>query len=179
MTDGYRIRSEETWNDARDDYLAGFSAEEVCRRYDIGLSALRRRARVEAWRRADHVDPEVADDLSIFEDIESVDLVEMAWSRLAAAVARGQGGEASRWMRIHARLHADAQAAAEAERWEADTAAHLATLDPPIARVPTPRLSPAGRNVHDLHSNFSDAGEEGPNSRQVRRRLEREARKRS
>lgn len=180
MTEAYRIRSDETWADAREDYLTGFSAEEVCRRYDIGLSALRRRAREEGWRRRDQADPNIADDdLDVFEDVSPFDLVEMAWRRLTAAVARGQGTEAARWQRIHADLHARAEAELTAAR---DDDAHVqrqATLDPAQRWFRKPRLTLAGENVHDVHSKFLPRPDEGPLSRAERRRREREARKRS
>lgn len=180
MTDAYRIRSDETWADARDDYLTGFSAEEVCRRHDLGLSALRRRARDEGWRRRDQADPNIADDdLDVFEDVSPFDLVEMAWRRLTAAVARGQGAEAARWQRIHAVLHARAEAELTAARDDADHADHQATLDPARRWVRKPRLTLAGENVHDVHSKFLEPAAEGPLSRAERRRRERAARKRS
>lgn len=180
MTEGYRIRSEETWAEARGDYLSGFTAEEVCRRHDIGLSALRRRAREEAWRRADIVDPELAeDDLDVFDDVRPVDLVEMAWRRLAAAVARGRAADAARWQRIHADLHARAQVELEAAQAEADRADWQDTLEPDRRSPPAPRLTAAGENVHDVHAKFLDPTPEGPLSRAERRRREREARKRS
>ena len=79
MTDAYRIRTDETWAEAREDYLTGFTAEEVCRRHEIGLSALRRRARREGWRRTDQDDPVAADDdLDVFDDVRPPDLVDMA-----------------------------------------------------------------------------------------------------
>lgn len=52
MTDPYRIRSPETWDAAREAYLSGLSAAEACVRFDLGLSAFRKRAREEGWRRA-------------------------------------------------------------------------------------------------------------------------------
>ena len=51
----YRVRSQEIWDLARDDYLAGKPARIVCRRYDLGLSAFRIRARKGEWRRGDPV----------------------------------------------------------------------------------------------------------------------------
>ena len=45
MTDAYRIREAAVGAKARTDYLSGLSAEAVCRRHDLGLSAFRRRAR--------------------------------------------------------------------------------------------------------------------------------------
>ena len=57
MTEPYRIREAAIWAQARTDYLSGLSAEAVCRRHDLGLSAFRRRARKYGWRRSDQVEP--------------------------------------------------------------------------------------------------------------------------
>jgi len=50
MTEPYRIRGAETWEVARLAYLDGFSADEVCARFDLGISALRKRAKLRGWR---------------------------------------------------------------------------------------------------------------------------------
>jgi hypothetical protein len=180
MTDPYRIRSDDAWAEARADYLTGFTAEEVCRRHDIGLSALRKRARRDGWRRHDQADPAVAaDDLEVFEDLEPPDLVEMAWRRLAAAIARGMATDAARWQRIHADLHARAQAEAEALQADARRAAHQQTLEPRLQSPPLPRLLPTGENVHHVHSNSAESADDAPLSRAERRRRLREAQRRS
>lgn len=175
MADAYRIRSEETWAEARSDYLAGFTAEDVCRRYDIGLSALRTRARRERWRRADGVDPSPADDdLDLFSDVEPDDMVEMARLRMVAAISRGQSTEAARWSRIYRdqRADRDARELQQIER-------RLFAVATPARRDPAPdRPRPAGI-VHDVHSKILPDGPEPSPSRQVRRQLAREAAKRS
>ncbi len=179
MTDPYRIRTDDTWDAARQDYLTGFTAEEVCRRHDIGLSALRKRARREGWRRHDQADPSPEDDFDVFDDLEPPELVEMAWRRMAAAIARGRGADAARWQRIHADLHGRLAAEALARRHDLDRAAHQRTLEPRWQSPPLPRLSPTGENVHDVHSNSLGADDDGLLSRAERRRRLREARKRS
>jgi hypothetical protein len=176
MTDAYRIRTDETWALARGDYLAGFTAEEVCRRYDIGLSALRQRARREGWRRTDQADPVVADDdLDVFDDVEAPDLVDMAWRRLAAAIARGRAADAVRWQRIHADLHARAQD--EADNDHRDLIFAAPDADQPSSAWP--RLRATGENVHDLHPNYPETEDEADLPRAERRRRLREARRRS
>jgi hypothetical protein len=166
MAEAYRVRSEETWAEAREDYLTGFTAEEVCRRHDLGLSAFKTRARKEGWRRADGVDPAVEDDLEVFSDVGSEDLIEMARLRLVAAISRGQSAEAARWKR----LYRDLRLQAEEDQ--------LLALERRAAPAPRRAVSPPAR-LHQLHSKISDASPEAPPSRQVRRRLEREAAKRS
>lgn len=179
MTDGYRIRTDETWAEARGDYLTGFTAEEVCRRHDIGLSALRRRARIEGWRRHDQADPTPEDDFDVFDDLEPPELVEMAWRRLAAAIARGRGADAARWQRIHATLHARAQEEATNDHRDALNAAREAAQPPAQPSPAWPRLSLIGENVHDLHPNYPESGDETDLPRAERRRRLREARRRS
>jgi len=171
MTDTYRIRSEETWAEARADYLNGFTAGAVCRRHDLGLQALRWRARRDGWRRADQIDPDpLDDDLSVFEDIEADDLADMARLRMAAAVSRGQATEAQRWRRIHAAFKAEADelagwiAADEAEI-AAIRAAHQAA-DRPVT-LETKSALPL---LHDLHSKFSETPIAHPMSRQAAKR---------
>jgi phage terminase large subunit-like protein len=47
-----RHHSEETWAQARRDYLAGFTASEVAKRYDMTVDAIRRRAWKQGWCKA-------------------------------------------------------------------------------------------------------------------------------
>jgi len=156
-TQGYRIHSAETWIQARDDYLTGFSADEVCARYDMGLSAFRARARREGWRRVDQSDPDVViEDLSILPDAGLTDMVRAAWKRMSAAILLGRGVEAARWQRIHDALHLRAADEAEARHRETLSAARQAGR-PMDAATPWPRLTAAGENVHDVHPNFPDA----------------------
>ncbi len=46
-----KYRGPETWSQVRKAYVAGESAPSVARRFDVGLSNLRRRARTEGWTR--------------------------------------------------------------------------------------------------------------------------------
>jgi hypothetical protein len=180
MTDAYRIRTDETWAEARADYLSGFTAEEVCRRHDIGLSALRQRARREGWRRADQADPLTAeDDLDVFDDVEAPDLVDMAWRRLAAAVARGRAADAARWQRIHADLLSRAQDEATNDYRDVLNAVHAAEHPAEPRPMPWPRLRPTGEIVHDVHTKVSADEDDADLPRAERRRRLREARRRS
>lgn len=164
-TQGYRIHSAEVWRQARDDYLTGFSAEEVCSRYDMGLSAFRARARREGWRRIDQSDPDiVVEDLSVLPDAGLADMVRTAWKRMASAILMGRGVEAARWQRIHDALHLRAADEAEAQHRETLSAARQAG-HPVNAATPWPRLTAAGENVHDVHANFLDGNDLDRNSR--------------
>ncbi|MDQ1153848.1 hypothetical protein QE389_001047 [Brevundimonas sp. SORGH_AS 993] len=105
MTEPYRIREAAIWAQARADYLSGLSAEAVCRRHDLGLSAFRRRARKYGWRRSDQVEPPPGElDLNLYSDIEMDDLAATARLRLAEAVENGRATEAQRWRRLAADL---------------------------------------------------------------------------
>ncbi len=116
---------EEVWAAVRVDYLAGMSAPEACRRYGVGLTALRTRAAREGWRRTDQpwtprsrLDPddEGAElEARVGGDLDKVDLEELVWvahRRMLRAVMRGEAVEALRWRRVHAAM-ADEQAELE------------------------------------------------------------------
>lgn len=47
-----KYRGPETWARVREAYVAGESAPSVARRFDVGLSNLRRRAMAEGWTRS-------------------------------------------------------------------------------------------------------------------------------
>lgn len=125
-----RSRSPETWAAARADYLAGARAATVCARFDLGLSALRARARREGWRRTDQADPDPVDaqapDPDLIEDLDEeleaqgpADLAAMTEraSRLAdRALGLGRLVEAQGWMRVWRQL----RGALEAEQDSAE-----------------------------------------------------------
>lgn len=178
MTETYRIRSVDTWIHARDDYLAGLDAEAVCRRYDVGLSAFRRRARKYGWRRIDQNDPapDVLD-LSIYADIGADDQVETARLRFVQALSHGKATEAARWRRLWLELRAaidaidaemfpglsraEIRAALVADARDDDDTEEEARL---LAMPPrdTSRTHPVPvEKVHDVHSIFS-AGDRAP-----------------
>ena len=175
MTDTYRIRSDDTWTQVRDDYLNGLTAEEVCARYDVGLSAFRQRARREGWRRNDQDDPApLNDDLDDLPDMNLPDLVHLAFKRLTQALLRGAANDAARWQRIHAALHARAQSEATATYYDGYP------IPSPFhpERPPLPRLNPSGENVHDVHSKSAENPDDPPLSRAERRRRMREVQRR-
>lgn len=139
-TPARRSRTAETWGAARGDYLAGLSAAAVCARYDLGLSALRARARREGWRRADQADPDpdLAEDLDEeLEDQGPADLaamIERAFRLADRALGFGRVAEAQGWMRLWRQLRlaqdAEQDKADRRRRSEAaDTAAGLRTVD--------------------------------------------------
>ena len=76
----------------------GLSAEAVCRRHDLGLSAFRRRARKYGWRRSDQVEPPPGElDLNLYADLDMDDLARTARLRFAEAVEGGRASDARRW----------------------------------------------------------------------------------
>lgn len=113
MSDTYRVRSVETWAQARDDYLAGLDAALVCERHDVGLSALRKRAKAESWRKVDQPDPEPA--FVAFDPHAPVqtiaEMAELAWRRMAFAVKHDRPLDALRWLKLHQNLSAAARSA--------------------------------------------------------------------
>ena len=119
---GHRAAPDEVWAQVREDYLAGVSAPECCRRHGVGLTALRKRAAGEGWRRADQpwtpptrLDPwdeGVLLDEHVGGDLDKVELYELEWvadRRMMRAVLRGDAVEALRWRRVRHVLGADAR----------------------------------------------------------------------
>lgn len=166
MTEPYRIRSPETWARAREDYLAGMDAEAVCSRHDLGLSALRRRARREGWRRLDQDHPAPAD-LSIYDDVQSDEQVELARLRFVRALHQGKSVEAARWRRLRLEMRREDDALDAdlfpgmgrgeirtflvAERDQIDAEEDRLALAAPERRPALARPE----NVHDVHAIFS------------------------
>lgn len=194
MTDApqpYRIRSPLTWAAARAAYLEGEAAESVCARFDLGLSAFRRRAREEGWRRADQPDPPETNpddaDPDGDEDFDPMDLASLAWRRAGRAMVRGRSAEAARWLRLHETLIASerarerhaAQAEGRRDRAERDLDdAHLRAITLAERRLALDAAGPrsSGRSVqaevHDLHDAHPVPAAR-PANRAERRRLAR------
>ena len=126
--DGYRIRSDDTWDAARRDYLAGDTAGAVCARYDLREGTLRHRAAREGWRRGDAPDPDPVD-LEAETAGGLPDLGDMArhvMVRLDRAVRRGRAAEAASWLRI----------------WRSLTDPGLGSAVLRLARAPNPAPAP-------------------------------------
>ncbi|HZW15473.1 MAG TPA: hypothetical protein VFF66_04370 [Brevundimonas sp.] len=105
---GHRIHPPETWDRARDDYLAGLSGPAVCARYGLGLAAFRKRAAAGGWRRIDQPPPLPTGPLEIDGDLDQAgyfDLAEMTAIHLREAIVNGSVGQAEAWLRLHLRLH--------------------------------------------------------------------------
>ena len=119
---GHRAAPDEVWAQVREDYMAGISAPECCRRHGVGLTALRKRAASEGWRRADQpwtpplrLDPwdeGVLLEDRVAGDLDKVELHELEWiadRRMMRAILRGDAVEALRWRRVRAVLEGDAR----------------------------------------------------------------------
>lgn len=105
---GHRIHPPETWERARDDYLAGLSGPAVCARYGLGLAAFRKRAATGGWRRIDQPAPMPSGPIELDGDIQEADyfdLAEMSVIHLREAIVNGCVGQAEAWLRLHLRLH--------------------------------------------------------------------------
>lgn len=120
---GRRAAPDAVWAAARDDYLAGMSAPEVCLRHDVRLSTLRLRAAREGWRRLDQpwaprnrLDPDdegVELEARAGGDLNKIEMRELSYvaaCRMMRAVLRGDAADALRWRRVR-----DAMEAEEAE----------------------------------------------------------------
>jgi hypothetical protein len=115
---GHRMRSPETWDAARQAYLEGGGAQDICDRYGLTLSTFRARARREGWRRADMPDPEPGPELDDVDDDSPLpslqDMSATVWRRAVRALNLGRPGETQRWLAIHARLEQQIRANEEA-----------------------------------------------------------------
>jgi len=203
MTDPHRIRSPETWDQARAAYLAGEPADSVCARFDLGLRTFRARAADEGWRRADQSDPEPVayeDDLDV--EIDEAELRRMARSRMAQAARRGLVSEALRWARFADAVARQAEADERRARHEAreqsladldqnrrandllrKATASARTLEREArALMATDRALAAQHDLHDLHAESRLAparpDEDPPLNRADRRRQARSGGKR-
>lgn len=145
-----RIRSEAVWNRARDAYLAGATAADVCARFGLGLSTFRARARRCGWRRADQPDPFVDDPdeqlcyLPLDDEGDAphpvqagvrnsgaADLRVSSWRRARRAIDAGDVLEARRWLRLMAEL-------SELARYEAHDVERLLQQQAPDDDPPDP-----------------------------------------
>lgn len=162
--EGRRVRSEETWTAAREAYLAGLSAGEVCARFDLGQSALRARARREGWRRTDQADPDPALEPDLDDELDELGPADFEFmadraARLALrALLSGDVNGAERWTRVHLKLRPAADEQASRREWEKDQAARRAarqaerdTALQGQGEAPTPASAPS-RDVHSVHS---------------------------
>ncbi|KQS53681.1 hypothetical protein ASG17_14260 [Brevundimonas sp. Leaf363] len=130
---GKRTPPEAAWEAARADYLAGYSAPQVCRRHGVGLSAFRARAKAGGWRRADQawttpariaapldpLDEGAALEEAVGGDLDQVDYRELSWvahRRMMRAVLRGDAAAVLRWRRVEAVMDAEQAAIDEAGR---------------------------------------------------------------
>lgn len=161
MTHDRTFHSRETWALARDDYLAGLSGPNVCRRYGLKERTLRQRATREGWRHVDQPasppSPEQALDLSAFHEVETIDAVEEARLNVVAATMQGRAADALRWSRVLAFWRDELEV--EADRNEADDERR--------------RLINADRRARGLPVyDESLAGEDDPFSRNIREALQ-------
>lgn len=180
----YRVRSQEIWDLACDDYLAGEPARIVCRRYDLGLSAFRIRARKGKWRRGDQDDPDLYDpalELEAVEDIAFSDMADTARRRLQLALMDGEATEAQRWLKIFETLSSMAPATGDVHTLHSDFSPRPSDgTDAPAPRPSTDDAGSGPGEVHELHSDLSsdDLGRSGaPLNRAERRRLRRAQRR--
>lgn len=113
--DGGRFAAPDAvWTRVRDDYLAGMSAPDACRRHGVRVSAMRARAAREGWRRRDQewASPpnrlDACDEGVLLEDraggdLDRIDFCQLSFvaaRRMMRAALRGHAQEALRWRRV-------------------------------------------------------------------------------
>ncbi|MDI6623515.1 MAG: hypothetical protein QME55_02190 [Brevundimonas sp.] len=145
---GHRIHPPETWERARDDYLAGLSGPAVCARYGLGLAAFRKRAATGGWRRIDQPAPMPSGPIELDGDIHEADyfdLAELAAIHLREAIVNGRAAEAAAWLRIHFRLdEAAVQEAALRRELGDDEVDEVDGIDP-VFSAPGSTVTPGSR----------------------------------
>jgi len=105
------------WDAVRDDYLAGMTGADACRKHGVKLSALRSRSARDGWRRADQ--PWSPQDADLYPDegrdledrvegdlgrIDYPDLIMVAHARMVRSVLRGDATGCMRWEQVMIRL---------------------------------------------------------------------------
>jgi len=153
----YRRVPDATWEAARDDYLSGWTAPEVCERHGIGLSNLRTRAREEGWRRSDQPEAERPS----FKEEAAADTGPMPSWREAAEQSRrtmhreqkkGNVLQAHRWLRLYRDQSKEAEREEAAERIAAAKARQ--DKDPFILALRQSNARLAEAIAHDLDEDF-------------------------
>lgn len=148
---GHRIHPPETWERARDDYLAGLSGPAVCARYGLGLAAFRKRAAIGGWRRIDQPAAMPTGPLEIEGDLNEADysdLADMSVIHLREAIVNGCVGQAEAWLRLHLRLEeASCREFARLRELGADDDCPVDEVDEVDGRLPVPEstLNPGTR----------------------------------
>lgn len=97
--------SRDAWDTIKERYLRGEGAAFLAGLFGVSLSAVRTRARLEGWRRADGPDPDVTapptlDELAKDGRPNLGVMADTATRRAARAVAEGQLQEALGWSRV-------------------------------------------------------------------------------
>jgi len=161
-----RCRSPETWALAEADYRAGMTARGVCERYDLGLTALRDRAKAEGWRRIDQPDPEPEgpdlDLIAEFADVPAKDGADEAWGRMMWAIRQGRTREAQGWLKLHQQL-SSMQIAEECFGSAERARRALVASGDPAFRSPSfaankPAMTPREPDSPDSPDSFSSPG---------------------
>lgn len=165
---GRRRASDAIWARARDEYLAGDSAEMVCARHDLREGTLRHRAKVEGWRRSDQPDPEPVDlDAEIEAGLPDYDqMARHALVRMNRAVLRGRATEAASWMRLHQRLLT--LATQTADQADKDAQAEEQAAD----KADEQRLDHLNRHVKNIGDLARDAASIDPDDPRMRRLID-------
>lgn len=141
------------WNAAKDLYLSGWTAREVCDGFGFASSSFFKRAKAEGWLKRDQPrvrEPEPPLDLDV--PVETPDqAMDHAWRRAMQAMHAGCVERMTRWLRCHARLQALVETAVrqserQASAAEREAAAHdrlrienFNAMGPPRPRHERPR----------------------------------------
>lgn len=102
-----KYRGPEVWAKVKAAYLAGEPAPSVCRRFDVGVANLRRRAKAEGWTRIEaalQTDGQEAAAIPVIHAIAPPTYfitpekaLERAAERASWLLAEGRGAEAQTW----------------------------------------------------------------------------------
>lgn len=159
------------WNAAKDLYLSGWTAREVCDGFGFASSSFFKRAKAEGWLKRDQPrvrEPEPPLDLDV--PVETPDqAMDHAWRRAMQAMHAGCVERMTRWLRCHARLQALVETAVRQSERQASAAEREAAAHD---RLRIENFNAMGRLARDMSARVREQGPSGVDAPDLVERVE-------